>query len=77
MMLKKVTFSKRRISWIKWCIFIVSFFVLVNCSSSIFFHHSYREWIQGDPISPYLFVIVMEALNCFLKRAKVEGFLLG
>ncbi|RVW32631.1 putative methyltransferase PMT13 [Vitis vinifera] len=31
----------------------------------------------GDPFSPYLFVIVIEALNYLLKRAKEGGFLPG
>ncbi|RVW48943.1 Transposon TX1 uncharacterized 149 kDa protein [Vitis vinifera] len=40
------------------------------------------SWIQwcigtGDPLSPYLFVIVMEALSCLLKIAKEGGFCRG
>ena len=32
---------------------------------------------QGDPLSPYLFMIAMESLSCFLKRAVAGGFLSG
>ncbi|RVW97120.1 hypothetical protein CK203_030039 [Vitis vinifera] len=32
---------------------------------------------QGDPLSPYLFVIVMEALSCLFQRVVNGGFLLS
>ena len=32
---------------------------------------------QGNLFSLYLFAIVMKALSCLLKRAKVKGFLSG
>ncbi|RVW34516.1 hypothetical protein CK203_115335 [Vitis vinifera] len=57
-----------------WCIGTVNFSVLINGTSSGFFQSS-RGLRQGDPLSPYLFVIVMEALSCLLKRAKEGGFL--
>ena len=60
--------------WIKWCLSIVRFSVLVNGTSSGFFQSS-RGLRQGDPFSPYLFVIAMEALSCLLKRAVCGGFL--
>ncbi|RVW71359.1 putative ribonuclease H protein [Vitis vinifera] len=69
-------FGAKWISWIQWCIGTVSFSVLINGTSSGFFKSS-RGLRQGDPLSPYLFVIVMEALSCLLKRAKEGGFLSG
>ena len=32
---------------------------------------------QGGPLSPYLFVLGMEALSCLISRAIREGFLTG
>ena len=54
----------------------MSFSVLINGSHLHFFCSS-RGLRQGDPLSLYLFVIVMVALNCLLKKAKSGGFLLG
>ena len=46
---------------------------LVNGSSSSFIQSS-KGSKQGEPLSSYLFMIVMEAHSCLLKRAKVGGF---
>ena len=72
--MERMGFGVEWISWIQWCIGIVSFSVLINGTPSGFFQSS-RGLRQGDPLSPYLFVIVMEALSCLLKRAKEGGFL--
>ncbi|WKA05074.1 hypothetical protein VitviT2T_023059 [Vitis vinifera] len=41
------------------------------------FFQSSRGLRQGDPFSPYLFVIAMEVFSCFIKRAVDGGFLSG
>ena len=74
LVLKKMGFGEKWIGWIKWCVSTARFLVLVNGTPSGFFQSS-RGLRQGDPISPYLFVVVMEALNCLIKRAVNGGFL--
>ena len=74
--LRKMGFGEKWIKWIDWCISIVKFSVLINGSPSVFFQSS-RELRQGDPLCPYLFVIVMEVFSCLLRRATSGGYLSG
>ncbi|KAJ9697075.1 hypothetical protein PVL29_009023 [Vitis rotundifolia] len=74
--LKRMGFGERWIKWIEWCISAVRFSVLINGTPSGFFQSS-RGLRQGDPLSPYLFVIAMEVFSCFLRRAISGGFLSG
>ena len=69
-------FSNRWLSLIKWCIFTTSFSVLINGSPTGFFPSS-RGLRQGDPLSPFLFVIGMEALSCLINRVVKGNYLSG
>ena len=69
-------FGEKWASWIRWCISTTSFSVLINGSPTGFFR-STRGLRQGDPISPYLFVLEMEALSSLINRAVRGGFLIG
>jgi hypothetical protein len=58
------------------CVFTVKFFILVNGVPTGFFQSS-REIRQGDPLSPLLFVVVMEALSRMLNESMLQGLLSG
>ena len=59
-------FGEKWCSWKTHYISSVCFSVLVNGNTSSFFSSS-RVLRQGDPLSPFVFFIIMEALReCFL-----------
>ena len=60
--------------WIEWCISTATFFVLVNGSLEVFFGSS-RGLRQGDPLSPYLFVLGMEALSLMIDQVAEGGYI--
>ena len=74
--LKKMGFGDKWVSWIEWCISTATFSVLVNGSPAGFFGSS-RGLRQGDPLSPYLFVLGMEALSLMIDKAVEGGFISG
>ena len=65
-------FGSKSILWIKFCISTVKFLVLINGSPEGFLY-AQRGIRQGDPLSPFLFIIAMEGLNNMLKIAKTTG----
>jgi len=77
MILTHLGFPIPFIQWIICCITSVSFSAHINGSASYFFHAK-RELRQGCPLSPLLFLIVMEGLSnliSFEKRARrLQGF---
>lgn len=55
--------------WVRWVMALVtssSFSILVNGSSSKIFSPS-KELKQGDPLSPFLFILMMEGLGRSIK----------
>ena len=73
-LLKRMGFGVRRCRWIRTCISTVQFLVLFNGSLADFFGSS-RGLRQGDPLSPMLFLIMMEVLSKMMKRVERAGLL--
>lgn len=65
--LLKFGFHKIMVNWIMVCLKSASFSICVNGESHGFFKAK-RGLRQGDPISPYLFTLVMEVLTLMIKR---------
>ncbi|GJR90251.1 hypothetical protein Tco_0214262, partial [Tanacetum coccineum] len=73
--LKGFGFHDKMILWIMECVTSTSFYVSIN--GSLHGHFKGKRGLhQGDPISPYLFTIVMEVLTLMLRRRvrEAEGF---
>lgn len=65
--------------WIKWILSLVKsprYSILVNGAPSNPFSPS-RGIRQGDPLSPFLFVILMEGLSRIIAKRKAEGSIKG
>jgi hypothetical protein len=75
-MLKRCSFGEKWCLWISFCISRVRFSILVNGSPEGFFDSSRGIW-QRDPLSPLLFVFVMEALSRMLSAGINDGLLEG
>ncbi|CAA7020953.1 unnamed protein product [Microthlaspi erraticum] len=72
----KMGFSEKWVSWIRACISSVSYQVLLNGEAKGHINPT-RGLRQGDPLSPFLFIILMEALVAQLKGAEEEGRITG
>lgn len=63
---------QRYVNWISECITTASFTICVNGESGVYFK-SRRGLRQGDPLSPYLFVLAMEVFSRLLKSRYESG----
>ncbi|XP_074314329.1 uncharacterized protein LOC141649541 [Silene latifolia] len=72
--LQKVGFPERMVKLIMNCVTTVSYNVLFNGAPLQLFTPK-CGLRQGDPLSPFLFVLCMEALSCTLDKANFNGSL--
>ena len=75
-LLKKMGFRETWCSWIRTCITTVQFSVLFNGSPTDFFGSS-RGLRQGEPLSPLLFLVMMEVFSKMVKRMEGACLLSG
>jgi len=71
-LMKKMGFDHRWVNWIMQCITSVSYRILINGDPKGRIRPS-RGIRQGDPISPYLFILCTEALIAQIRKAEREG----
>lgn len=74
--LTRMGFSERWISWIMECITSVSYSFLINGHPMGTVIPS-RGIRQGDPLSPYIFILCSQVLSRLCLKAQPEGKLLG
>lgn len=72
----KMGFGEKWCGWIKECVSTVAMSVLINGSATEEFQ-TQKGLRQGDPLSPFLFNIVVEALNILLERARALNIIKG
>ncbi|XP_071718242.1 uncharacterized mitochondrial protein AtMg01250-like [Rutidosis leptorrhynchoides] len=72
--MKCLGFGKKWIKWILACLSSASISVLVNGSPTKEFKPE-KGVRQGDPISPFLFILAREILNILTQKAIESGFI--
>lgn len=72
--LEKKGFNKKWITWIMHCVRTVSFLVFINESPYGDFQES-QGIRQGDPLSPYLFILCSDVHSLLISTAnKMDGY---
>lgn len=65
-------FSRAWVKWIHACVSSTHFFVLINGSPCGFFSSS-KGLRQGDPLSPFLFILLVEAFSWAIRAIILNG----
>lgn len=78
-LLLRMGFGAKQRSWISYCVCSASFSILINgCPTGPFSGTSGLR--QGDPFSPFLFIIVSKVLSRMIRKAEmgyISGFSVG
>ncbi|GAA0148329.1 hypothetical protein LIER_07804 [Lithospermum erythrorhizon] len=67
--MRKLGFSEIWINWVMCLVTSVSYSFLINGTPTGFIRPN-RRIRQGDPLSPYLFLLCAEVLTCMLREAE-------
>jgi hypothetical protein len=76
LILHSVGFGDKFTDWIMSCVTSANFAVLINGEATSFFK-SERGLRQGCPLSPYLFILIMEGLSLLLSKSISEHQISG
>jgi hypothetical protein len=74
--MKKMGFPKKWIDWVMECVRSVTYSIIVN-GQPVGHIKPMKGLRQGDPISPYLFLICAEDLSAMLIQAELRGVISG
>ena len=69
-------FNERWIKIVVECVKTISYSILVNGEPCVMIHPTKRIR-QGDPLSPFLFLLCIERLNGLIKNAELQGDIHG
>jgi len=72
----RLDFHEKWVKWIKHCILVVSFNILINDEPLVDFRPT-RVIRQGDSLSPYLFIIMANSLLTLMRKAIQDGSVKG
>lgn len=75
-MMAKLGFSDKWINLVMKCVTTVSYRIKVN-DEYTYTVRPQRGLRQGDPVSPFLFIICAEALSAMLQQAEIDGKIQG